>query len=207
MARLVINNNITSGGCLDSGQTLQFGGFTIRAHVVVDGGTPPMAAGHCPRIGPKYSKKLDSADVLSLNELLDRIATLGVSMNYDRIRLKPDEREINHPPITHFVAVVQELATYTFLPILKTKYVQVPESLESDTSPSDGTLRPPDSGSSVGLPEPLCLTGPEPDTSEAILAPNTDVGQDPKFNPSTHHNLYSPSNSGPPDIYDLIYVW
>ena len=103
--------------------------------------------------------------------------------------------------------IVEEPATDTSLPTLKTKYVQVPESPETDTPPSDGTLRSLDFGSSVGFPEPLCLTGHEPVTSEAILAPNVDVGQDPKFNPSTHHNLYSPSNSGPPDIYDLIYVW
>ena len=107
MARLVINNNITSGGCLASGQTLQFDGFTVRACTAVEPVTIPTAAGHRLRIGPKYSKKLDPA-VLSLNELLDRIAALRVSMDYDRIGLKPDRREINHPPITHLVAVVEE---------------------------------------------------------------------------------------------------
>ena len=87
-----------------------------------------MAAGHRPRIGTKYSEKLDLTDISSLNELLDRIATLGVSTDYDRIRLKPDQREINHPPITHLVAVIKELAKDTSLPILKTKYVRVSES-------------------------------------------------------------------------------
>ena len=90
MARLVINDNITSGGCLVSGQTLRFGGFTMRAHAAVEPATPPMAAGHRPCIGPKYSEKLDPVNVSSLNELLDRIAALGVSTDYDRIGLNPD---------------------------------------------------------------------------------------------------------------------
>ena len=89
---------------------------------------------------------------------------------------------------------------------MRTKYVRVPESPEPDTSPSEGTLLPLDSGSAVGLHKPLRLTGPEPVTSEATPALNTDVGHDLKFNPPTHHNLYSPRNSGPPDIYDLMYV-
>ena len=100
MARLVINNNITSGGCLASGQTLRFGGFTMRARAAIEPATPPMAAGHHPHIGPKYSEKLDLADVSPLNELLDRIIALGVSTDYDRTGLKADQKEINHPPVT-----------------------------------------------------------------------------------------------------------
>ena len=90
MARLVINNNITSGGCLASGQTLRLGGFTMRARAAVDPATPPMTAGHHSRIGPKYFEKLNPADVSSLNELLELIAALGVSTDYDRIGLKLD---------------------------------------------------------------------------------------------------------------------
>ena len=111
MACLVINNNITSKGCLASGQTLRFGGFTMRTRAAVEPATPPMAARHGPRICPKYSKKLDPTDVSSLNKILDRIAVLGVSTDYDRIGIKPNQREINHPPVTHFVAIVEELVT------------------------------------------------------------------------------------------------
>ena len=32
------------------------------------------------------------------------------------------------------------------------------------------------------------------------------MGLGQEFNPPTHHNLYSPRNLGPPDIYDLMYV-
>ena len=160
----------------------------------------PMAAKHRPRIGPKYFEKLDPADVSSLNELLDRIAALGVSTDYDQVGHKSDQREINHPQIAHLVAVIEEPAKDTSLPILKTKYVRVSESPAPDTTPLDRTLRPPYRGSSEALPEPSCLTRPKPVASEIVLAPNTDMGQDPNFNPPTHHNLYSPSNSGPPDI-------
>ena len=40
-------------------------------------------------------------ELSSLNELLDRIAALGVATDYDQIGLKPDQREINSPPATH----------------------------------------------------------------------------------------------------------
>ena len=47
---------------------------------------------------------MDPMELSSLNELLDRIAALGVATNYDRIGLKPDQREINSPPVTHQIS-------------------------------------------------------------------------------------------------------
>ena len=44
---------------------------------------------------------MDPTELSSLNELLDRIAALGVAIDYDRIGLKPDQREIKSPPVTH----------------------------------------------------------------------------------------------------------
>ena len=90
MAHLVINNSITFGGCLASGQTLQVGGFIVGACAAVEPATPRTTVGHHLRIGLEYSEKMDPADISSLNELLDRIATLGVSTDYGRIGLKPD---------------------------------------------------------------------------------------------------------------------
>ena len=52
--------------------------------------TSPMIAKHHPCIGLEYSEKMDPADTSSLNELLDRIAALGLATDYYRIRLKPD---------------------------------------------------------------------------------------------------------------------
>ena len=51
---------------------------------------------------------MDPMELSSLNELLDRIAALGVATDYDRIGFKPDQREINSPSVTHHVAVVEE---------------------------------------------------------------------------------------------------
>ena len=98
MARLVINNNITSGRSLTSGQTLQLGDFIIGACTTIKPTTPPTTAEHRLRISLEYSKKMDLADVSSLNELLDHIAALGVSTDYGRIGLKLDQSEIYHPP-------------------------------------------------------------------------------------------------------------
>jgi hypothetical protein len=108
MARLVIIDKITSGRSLTSGQVLQLGSFTVGASMAIKPTAPPVIAKHHPRIGLEHSEKMDPADVPSLNELLDCIAALGLSTDYDRIGLKPNQREINSPPITHLVAVVEE---------------------------------------------------------------------------------------------------
>ena len=52
-------------------------------------------------VNSEYSKQMDPMEFSSLNELLDRIAALGVTTDYDQIGLKPDQREIESPPITH----------------------------------------------------------------------------------------------------------
>ena len=54
------------------------------------------------------TEHMDPMELSSLNELLDRIAALGVAMDYDRVGLKPDQREVNSPPVTHHIAVVEE---------------------------------------------------------------------------------------------------
>ena len=51
-------------------------------------------------IDSEYSERMDPAELSSLNELMDRIAAIGVAIDYDRIGLKPDQREIKSPPIT-----------------------------------------------------------------------------------------------------------
>ena len=75
---------------------------------------------------------MDPAGISSLNELLDGIAALGVATDYDRIWLKPDQREIRSPPIIHLVAIVEEQAKYT-PPMLRTSYVRISEPCEPDT--------------------------------------------------------------------------
>ena len=60
------------------------------------------------RINLEFAEQLDPMELSSVNELLDRIAALGVATDYDQIGLKTDLREINSPQATHHVAVVEE---------------------------------------------------------------------------------------------------
>ena len=75
----------------------------------------------------------------SLNKLLDRIAALGVATEYDRIGLKPDQREINSPPVTHHIAVVEEQCS-DLSSILRTNYVWIPELSEPDARPREDNI-------------------------------------------------------------------
>ena len=72
---------------------------------------------------------MDPMELCSVNELLDRIAALGVTTDYDRIGLKPDQREINSPPVTHQIAVLEEQCGDS-PSILRTNYVRIPELSE-----------------------------------------------------------------------------
>ena len=101
MARLVVKDNITSGGALAVGQTLRLGGFVMTARSAV---APTMTSRIIKsnlHVNSELAKQLDPMELSFVNELLDRIAALGVATDYDRIGLKPDEREINSPPVTH----------------------------------------------------------------------------------------------------------
>ena len=100
MARLVVKDNITSGGPLAVGQTLRLGGFIMSAPSAV---APTMASRvvtHNLRINSELAEKMDPIELSSLNELLDRIAALGVATDYDRIGPRPDQREIYSPSAT-----------------------------------------------------------------------------------------------------------
>ena len=108
MARLVIKDNITSGGALASGQTLRLGGFTMIARSAVEPTMTSRAIENPLRINSEHSKQMDPAEFSSLNELLDRIAALGIATDYDRIGPKTDQGEIKTPPVTHQIAVVVE---------------------------------------------------------------------------------------------------
>ena len=48
-------------------------------------------------ISSKFAEQLDPIELSFVNELLDRIAALGVATDYDQIGLKTDLREINSP--------------------------------------------------------------------------------------------------------------
>ena len=58
-------------------------------------------------VNSELAEQLDPMELSSLNELLDRIAALGVATDYDQIGPKPNLREINSPQVTHHVVVVE----------------------------------------------------------------------------------------------------
>ena len=101
MARLVVKDNIISGGALAPGQTLRLGGFVMTARSALKPTMTSRVNKNCLRVDPEYSKRMDPTELSSLNELLDRMTALGVASDYDRVGLKPDQREIKTPSITH----------------------------------------------------------------------------------------------------------
>ena len=81
MARLVLKDNITFGGALSLGQTLRLGGFTMIARSAVEPTMTSRAIENPLRINSEHSKQMDPIEFSSLNELLDRIAALGIAID------------------------------------------------------------------------------------------------------------------------------
>ena len=133
-------------------------------------------------------------ELSSLNELLDRITALGVATNYDRIGLKPDQREINSPPVTHEIAVVEEQCMDSPY-ILRMNYVRIPELSEPDTR-LRGDIAQALNLESDSRPE-LLGNIPEPEllSSETPLPLGLISGQGLDLNLPTH-----------PDINDLSHI-
>ena len=132
MARLIIKDNITSRGDLAVGQTLRLGGFVMAARSAA---TPTMTSRvitNSLHVNSELAEQMDPMELSSLNELLDRIAALGVATDYDRIGLKPDQRDIKSPPVTHEIAVVEE-PHMDYPSTLRTNYVRITELSEPDT--------------------------------------------------------------------------
>ena len=83
-------------------------------------------------VSSEFTKQMDSMELSSLNELLDRIAALGVTTDYDQIGPKTDLREINSPQATHHVAVIKEQCGDSSS-TLRTSYVRIPDPSKLDT--------------------------------------------------------------------------
>ena len=130
---------------------------------------------------------MDPADISSLNELLDRIAALGVSTNYDLIGLKPDQREIRSPPVTHLVTVVEEQVEDTYPPMLKTNYVRISEPCEPDTHLREETPCPPNTEPGVEPENSQDTPNHELATSETLQTLDPAVGQGSDLSPPAHH--------------------
>ena len=85
MAHLVISDVITLGNNMAIGQVLQLGGFAVCARVASGPAALPTVIEHHPYVDSGHSDDATSADLSPLNELLDCIATLGLSSPGDQI--------------------------------------------------------------------------------------------------------------------------
>ena len=151
MGRLVVKDNITSGGALAVGQTLRLGGFVMTARSAAAPTMTSRVIENSLHVGSGLAEQLDPIELYSLNELLDRIAALGLATDYDQIGLKPDQREINSPPVTHQIAVEEQCGDLSS--ILRTNYVRIHEHSEPDARSREDNTRSLtlESGSRPGL--------------------------------------------------------
>ena len=148
MSRLVFKDGTTIGGALVVGQTLRLGGFIMTAYSAPAPTMTSRVIENSLHVGSGLAEQLDPIELYSLNELLDHIAALGVTTDYDQIGLKPDQREINSPPVTHQIAVVEEQCSDSSS-ILRTNYVRIPK-LSEPGYPFAGR-RAPNPGPRTGL--------------------------------------------------------
>ena len=102
MPRPIFKDGTVAKGALAVGQTLRLGGFLMTTCSAA----APMMTSRVIKsdlhVNSELAEQLDPIELSSVNELLDRIAALGVATDYDQVGPKPDLREINPPrsPIT-----------------------------------------------------------------------------------------------------------
>ena len=137
------------------------------------------------RVESEYSKWMDLTELSSLNELLDRIAAMGVYTDYDRIGLKPDQREIKSLPITHQIAVVEEQDDNSSS-ILRTNYVWISELEEPETYLQKDMPCPPNIESDDKPKKSADIPMPELLNPKILQTLDPNLGQGSDFNPPTH---------------------
>ena len=97
MPHPIFKDGTVAKGALVVGQTLRLGVFLMTTCSAV---APTMTSRVIKRnlhVNSEFAEQLDPIELSSINELLDRIAALGVATDYDQIGLKTDLREINSP--------------------------------------------------------------------------------------------------------------
>ena len=97
MPRPVFKDGTVAKGALAIGQTLRLGSFLMTT---CSAAAPTMTSRVIQsdlHVNLELAEHLDPIELSSLNDLLDRIAALGVTTDYDQIGLKPDSREIDSP--------------------------------------------------------------------------------------------------------------
>ena len=107
MPHPVFKDGTVAKGALAVGQTLRLGGFLMTACSAAASTMTSRVIERNLHISSEFAEQLDPMELSYLNELLDRIAALGVATDYGQIGPKPDMREINSPQVTHHIAVVE----------------------------------------------------------------------------------------------------
>ena len=106
-------------------------------------------------------------------------------MNYDRIGIKPDQRDIRSPPATHEIAIVEEPHADR-PPALRTNYVRIAELLVPKTFSEDNLPQVPDLGSGIGPKE----SGSIPDSELLGSEPPAPLGVRSDHIPDSANNTY-----------------
>ena len=93
----VFKDGTVAKEALATGQTIRLGGFLMTACSAAALTMTSRVIKSDLHVNSEFAKQLDPMELSSVNELLDRIAALGVATDYDQIGLKTDLREINSP--------------------------------------------------------------------------------------------------------------
>ena len=93
----VFKDDVFAKGALAAGQTIRLGGFLMTACPATTSTMTSQVVKSNLRVSLEFAERLDPIELSSINELLDRIAALGVATEYDQIGLKTDLGEINSP--------------------------------------------------------------------------------------------------------------
>ena len=126
MSHPVFKDGTVVKRALAAGQTVRLGGFLMTACLATASTMTSQVVKSNLHVRSEFAELLDPIELSSVNELLDRIAALGVATDYNQIGLKTDLREINSPQVTQHVAVVEEQCGASS-PVLKTSQVRAPE--------------------------------------------------------------------------------
>src|SRR3954462_13194979 len=159
----VFKDDAITKGTLAIGQTLRLGGFLMTTPAAVAPTITSRVIENNLHVSSASAKQLDPVELSSVNELLDRIAALGVATNYDKVGLKPDLREINSPRATHHVAVV-ETQCGDPSSILGTSYVRIPEPSTPDIRGGEDAIQ----DLSLELGKPNNIQGSESPNPEVV---------------------------------------
>ena len=83
MPHPVFKDGAVAEGALAVGQTLRLGSFIMTACSAAASTMTSWVIENSLHVGSEFAEQMDPMELSSLNELLDRIAALGVATDYD----------------------------------------------------------------------------------------------------------------------------